>query len=416
MPERTKKLIPLQTIVGAININVKGQLTTFNVLYSGAMVPWINGEMLFLQGKRYNDMLRDFFENEGREYIIPTVTEINQIQAAVINDYKAGKFIDPNANVQNQEEQAEEENDTSNIADTSNTEEEIEDEASKEDEYEDEEYEQFEDDTVDDNIDSENSAEDQEGIDSEQEEIENENNNVEYIENDAENMFGSKEATTESYSEEDCDSEIVNSEIVNKDNAQELEKTPATGFEISNASQRNDYYREEQNEASNYKYDAANNTPDYEEEMDIVRYKHAPKNINYNFSDISLDELKEIIDDQNKIMMQQNEMILNLSTSVTEQQKSIDEFKKKINNSNVFCKTNLHKTIIAMIICLLITIGTIVGMQLYAPKMESAIALDPNTDAEVHIVIHNDDGTDTFERIGTIRIVDGKLVTSDANN
>lgn len=402
MPERTKKLIPLQTIVGAININIKGQLTTFNVLYSGAMVPWINGEMLFLQGKRYNDMLRDFFENEGREYIIPTVTEINQIQATVINDYKAGKFIDPNAN-ENQEEQAEEENDTSNIADTSNTEEEIEDEAPEEDEYEDEEYEQLEDDTVDDDIDSEDS--------SEQEETENESNNVEYIENDAENMFGSEEVTAESYSEEDYDSEIVN-----KDNAQELEKTPITGFETSNASQRNDYYREEQNEVSNYKYDVANNTPNYEEDTDIVRYKHAPKNINYNFSDTSLDELKEIIDNQNKIMVQQNEMILNLSTSVTEQQKSIDEFKKKINNSNVFCKTNLHKTIIAMIICLLITIGTIVGMQLYAPKMESAIALDPNTDAEVHIVIHNDDGTDTFERIGTIRIVDGKLVTSDASN
>ena len=66
-----------------------------------------------------------------------------------------------------------------------------------------------------------------------------------------------------------------------------------------------------------------------------------------------------------------------------------------------------------MILGVIIMVGITVCTQLFLPKAESAIQLDSDTDAEVHIVVHNEDGTDSFERIGSIIIKDGKLQISE---
>ena len=76
-------------------------------------------------------------------------------------------------------------------------------------------------------------------------------------------------------------------------------------------------------------------------------------------------------------------------------------------------KGRMAKTWIIMIFGIIAMVGVMVCTQLFLPRAESAITLDPNTDAEIHIVVHNEDGTDSFERIGSLIIKNGKVQLSD---
>lgn len=385
---RIKQLQPLQTVIGAINLNIKGRMQTFNVLYSGAMLPWVDGKMLFVPEKRYNDMLRDFFVNEGREYIIPSVTQIAQDRADVINAYAEGRLGGLNVTQQEEPEQEQIEEETAD---------EIQENASvQEDELE------AEDEIAED--------EEQETPDESEEYEESESENEEVIEeeNDSEETDTSEETESEeAYDQAKSDDSENESEIV----AEEIDDSDSLSFATGGNQKENNGAEsniDDEVEASidELKDFMVDNTAD-----DTAQYEK--RIVDYSFNDESINDLKEIISDQNKIMTHQNEIIMNLNDAVVKQQEAIETFKSKINNANAYAKKNQRKTYIAMILCLIITIATVVGMQLYAPKMESAIQLDPNTDAEVHIVIHNDDGTDSFERIGTITITDGKLTVGE---
>lgn len=390
---RTKQLLPLQTVIGAINLNIKGRMQTFNVLYSGAMLPWIDGKMLFVPEKRYNAMLRDFFLNEGKEYIIPSVTQIAQDRANVINAYTEGRLGDMYAK--------EEEKETQQVAEESSNEQEMQAQEEQKAEQSEElansesklnENKESYKESVEENNEVEKSGEESFEEIEEPEQVDNSN---EYEESEPENeeahecSTGQQEQEKENEVEEIDDDDLLNFSVNSQYESNDTEES-----------------RDSANEMQKYMVD---DTPSRETRS----ARHAQRVAEYCFSDESLDDLKEIIRDQNKIMMHQNEIIMNLNDAVVKQQEAIDTFKGKINNANLFVKSNQKKNYIVMIICLLITIATVVGMQLYAPKMESAIQLDPNTDAEVHIVIHNDDGTDSFERIGTLTITDGKLTVGE---
>lgn len=93
MIERTKQLIPLETLIGTINGKYKDKVYTFQIFYGNACLPFVDGKMLHLNEKAYYKKLEEFFlSKEGQEYIIPPKSEILAVCAQVIENDKLGMY------------------------------------------------------------------------------------------------------------------------------------------------------------------------------------------------------------------------------------------------------------------------------------------------------------------------------------
>ena len=123
--------------------------------------------------------------------------------------------------------------------------------------------------------------------------------------------------------------------------------------------------------------------------------------------------MKAIISNQNIMIVSLNETIIKQNESIVKINENIELLKKK--NKGSIGSNAQKKTYIAVLLSTIVIISIIVLSQMYLPKMESAIKLENNTDAELHIVIHNKDGSDTFERIGSISVQNGKIVVNNKN-
>lgn len=111
MSENKRKLEPLETVVGALTAKMPdGSFQTFQVLYGGALYPWVNGKMQYVKQDTYKNILRDFLNTEeGRQYEVPTETEIMQVRTEILNNDRLGLYKLTNAedDVNSQEENSE---------------------------------------------------------------------------------------------------------------------------------------------------------------------------------------------------------------------------------------------------------------------------------------------------------------------
>lgn len=111
MSENKRKLEPLETVVGALTAKMPdGSFQTFQVLYGGALYPWVNGKMQYVKQDTYKNILRDFLNTEeGRQYEVPTETEIMQVRTEILNNDRLGlyKLTNTEDDVNSQEENSE---------------------------------------------------------------------------------------------------------------------------------------------------------------------------------------------------------------------------------------------------------------------------------------------------------------------
>ena len=578
--DRTKELQLLQTVIGVITLNINNEEKVFTVFYGGSMYPWVNDKMLVMPENKYNDMLRNFFKGDGQEYIIPSSQQIAQDRATVINNYRAGMYINPDGLNYNQQEpvqeeqsrepetyeefaQAEQEHENENTTDKISEEIEY---TQQEPEYEDfEEHEQIEQaeesdsseetqpfpnefSTSDDvelsrksesRISSEtideirakglldertmlkdglafvneiddigalftkpvNEALDELILSASNEELDKmakflvEKYNLEDRLNEpVEEPNGSKQDEVVPNEErENSDSELQpeneNDFVQDVQTSSDIEETsePAEardseeqqgGDEIPVEEPKTEPQEEPVAEEpkSEDEFVAEPETPVEEEnvsEKEAIReviYKTDDSRIEQLFDEIrklqaqipcstqeatkeelasinnkvnklieqstkpnyqldnltgeirelvsrnekvDVTQIENLVDEQNRMMSKQNETIQELTKTVESQKAIIDSFQAKIDKTQKMEKNRVKKTWIIMILGVIIMVGITVCTQLFLPKAESAIQLDSDTDAEVHIVVHNEDGTDSFERIGSIIIKDGKLQISE---
>lgn len=365
--QRTKTLIPMETVIGVINLTIEGVTRTFQIYYGGALNPWFKGNMLIAPNDVYESKLKDFFENDGQEYIIPSKTEIASVCAEVRNNYVNGLYHDKQGNIINdvivpfmesekttQETQVEE-NTVEPIENTENV---------KEQEKTEEELKIEEDESIVKEEVIENSE-----LDS--------NTNIEV------DSFDMDEKPIEINEEENTIPSIQEIEEIIK---QDGDNKTTENIETI----KNDETVEDE-------------TKDIQEEVKSVVIQDNEQ----------IEELKTIISNQNIMIASLNETIVKQNESIVKINENIELLKKK--NKGSIGSNAQKKTYIAVLLSTIVIISIIVLSQMYLPKMESAIKLENNTDAEVHIVIHNKDGSDTFERIGSISVQNGKIVTNNKN-
>lgn len=94
MSEYKKKLEPLGTVIGALSVKLPdGSFHTFQVLYGGALYPWVDGKMQYVKQDMYKKILRDFLNSEeGKEYEVPTETEIMEVRTEILNNDRKGLY------------------------------------------------------------------------------------------------------------------------------------------------------------------------------------------------------------------------------------------------------------------------------------------------------------------------------------
>lgn len=94
MSEYKKKLEPLGTVIGALSVKLpNGSFHTFQVLYGGALYPWVDGKMQYVKQDMYKKILRDFLSSEeGKEYEVPTETEIMEVRTEILNNDRKGLY------------------------------------------------------------------------------------------------------------------------------------------------------------------------------------------------------------------------------------------------------------------------------------------------------------------------------------
>lgn len=592
--ERTKELQLLQTVVGVITLNVGGKEQAFTVFYGGAMYPWVDGKMLVMPEAKYKDMLKEFFLNDGKEYVVPTPQKIAQDRAEVINNYRAGMYANPDdygsyqpieepqVEIKQVEESTQEyveepkiEEDNTEMGESTelemideekteepsgDVESEIQEEPQEESEIqevdasiivndapmieeqhaeetyfdlEDEPVEQKEnaiqeepkkseitaetidiirsrhlidermmlkdglafvseiddigglfmeepadaideliisatdtelakmaeflvhkynlEDKISDNY-TEELVEGDEQIEPEhviseeytepepiiEEPVETESKMVEEdLELEPETVDDENGTLPEDVPLEEIDKEYSDIEPKKEEPTREIIREIVKVPDDSKIEELFNEIRKLQEEIRTVKKDdakpelsAINNKLNQliddskpngelenalEDKLDGLSTglkKLIELNIDLN-RDIDVSQISTLVDEQNQMMAKQNEAIQELTQTVESQKEIIDKFKEKIDKTQKAEKTRVKKTWAIMILGVIIMVGITVCTQLFLPKAESAIKLDSNTDAEVHIVIHNDDGTDSFERIGSIIIKNGKLELAD---
>lgn len=513
---RTKTLQLLQTVVGVITLNINGEEKVFTVFYGGAMYPWIDNKMLVMPEAKYNEMLKNFFKGDGQEYIVPSSTQIAQDRATVINNYRAGLYLNPDA-VPNIANNVNHINDYHEDNDLERPKDHLEDYTEKETEvpeenlinhaendffdkeqepekdstdsdaedYQDKEEEAYLENNAQNNQNQEIQGElhlyENDVVTEEQNEDESELKNTQendvVAENydDAETNIGdvrdnetyisnkelenNTEATSsqeeisgehetlpiDQIEEKISDSEEVDEENTNYEDNNEFLKEAE--LKISELNKENEilkeqiveikaFYREIKNENSEnltQKIDALiNESQKPNRELIDIKNKIAELNTIKNTPDeklsqlsnnlqdlikrnesVNLDQIKNLVDEQNSMMSKQNNTIQELTKTVESQKTIIDNFQAKMDKTEKAEKRRVAKTWIIMIFGIIAMVGVMVCTQLFLPRAESAITLDPNTDAEIHIVVHNEDGTDSFERIGSLIIKNGKVQLSD---
>ena len=365
--QRTKTLIPMETVIGVINLTIEGVTRTFQIYYGGALNPWFKGNMLIAPNDVYESKLKDFFENDGQEYIIPSKTEIASVCAEVRNNYVKGLYHDKQENIVNDVivPFMESEESSQKVQVEENTVEPIENtEDAKEQEKTEEDLKTEEDESIVKEEVIENSE-----LDS--------NTNIEV------DSFDMEEKPIEINEEENTIPSIQEIEEIIKQNGDN--ETTENIETIKNDETVEDETKDIQEEAKNV----------------VIQDKE------------QIEELKAIISNQNIMIASLNETIVKQNESIVKINENIELLKKK-NKGSIGSNTQ-KKTYIAVLLSTIVIISIIVLSQMYLPKMESAIKLENNTDAEVHIVIHNKDGSDTFERIGSISVQNGKIVTNNKN-
>lgn len=365
--QRTKTLIPMETVIGVINLTIEGVTRTFQIYYGGALNPWFKGNMLIAPNDVYESKLKDFFENDGQEYIIPSKTEIASVCAEVRNNYVKGLYHDKQENIVNDVivPFMESEESSQKVQVEENTVEPIENtEDAKEQEKTEEELKIEEDESIVKEEVIENSE-----LDS--------NTNIEV------DSFDMDEKPIEINEEENTIPSIQEIEKIIK---QDRDNETTENIETI----KNDETVEDE-------------TKDIQEEVKSVVIQDNEQ----------IEELKTIISNQNIMIASLNKTIVKQNESIVKINENIELLKKK-NKGSIGSNTQ-KKTYIAVLLSTIVIISIIVLSQMYLPKMESAIKLENNTDAEVHIVIHNKDGSDTFERIGSISVQNGKIVTNNKN-
>lgn len=93
--QRTKQLEILKTKVGSVTAKkADGTLQAFDVLYGGGMLPWIDGKMKYVSLDKYKKILREFLTetDEGKEYIVPSESQIVADRTFVMNNDKKGLY------------------------------------------------------------------------------------------------------------------------------------------------------------------------------------------------------------------------------------------------------------------------------------------------------------------------------------
>lgn len=437
MQERTKKLEILKTVIGAYNLNIEGELHTFSVLYSGAMVPWYEGEMLFLPEDLYKTMLREFLNGRGSDYITPSVTEIAKDRATAINNYNNGMYIweDPNDKktvyVEKQkeapikEEPAHQEEATKTKEETPEEkgDEKVEVTENGEETKMEQPLEEVKEEPI-----VKDAIVDETAIEEPNEFIEDKSKLEELadVPNDFEDKFIEKEKDTNSDDEQEVPVEI-------EKDVEEIEKKERPT--LSDFKQRNEKPNEHieekpvQTEQIKEKVSCAQNDElnkvllskinelnkrlngiqsTNDKNANEIRKLANNQNKQENIS-INTDEIQNLIFKQNKIIEEQKNAINQMNQIIVSQKKSIDAFQGKIDKTQKMEKVRVKKTWAIMIIGVILMVAITICTQLFLPKAENSITLDPNADAEVHVVVHEDDGTDSFQRIGTIKIQNGKI-------
>lgn len=510
---RTKTLQLLQTVVGVITLNINGEERVFTVFYGGAMYPWIDNKMLVMPEAKYNEMLKNFFKGEGQEYIVPSSTQIAQDRATVINNYRAGLYLNPDAapdiannanHINNHYESDDLERPENHLEDyteketgvsedisinhTENdffdkkqepekvlTDSDVESYQDKEETYLESNAQNNQNQEVQDeshlyenNIATEKKDEDeQKNIQENDVVAENYNDaetNIEDVRDDEayisnkeledntettsfqEEISGEhKTLPTDQIEEKFSDGEEVNEKATNYEDNNEILKEAE--LKISELNKENKilkeqiaeikaFYREIKNENSEnltQKIDVLiNESQKPNKELIDIKNKIAELNtikstpdeklsqLSNNLQDlikrnenVNLDQIKNLVDEQNSMMSKQSDTIQELTRTVESQKTIIDNFQAKMDKTEKAEKGRMAKTWIIMIFGIIAMVGVMVCTQLFLPRAESAITLDPNTDAEIHIVVHNEDGTDSFERIGSLIIKNGKVQLSD---
>lgn len=393
MIERTKTLLPMQTVIGVINLPIKGQTRTFQILYGGALNPWFEGQMLIAPDNLYENQLRNFFENEGREYIIPSRTEIAQVCAEVKNNYLAGLY--------NNVDEKEYENRSSvsfktETAIPKNEQSSIEEIPEKEDINENE------------LIDADFPAKENDDVASEKEQVisaTSSNVDEETLESEKDEDGTSEEETQEqNFQEKDLkEKEAVESVPTQEEisSSKELENEE-TATELEDDFEQDDAFIQEDN---NYEKTPKLSIEDFMILNNVSENSKTAAESSLNTQN-QIKELKLIVAKQIETINNLNEVIAKQNEAIGTINENFEKFKKK---NKGFSNSGQKRLYIAILVSMIVTVGMMILSQLYLPKMESAIKLQNNTDAEVHIVVHNADGTDTFERIGSIVVGNGKI-------
>lgn len=365
--QRTKTLIPMETVIGVINLTIEGVTRTFQIYYGGALNPWFKGNMLIAPNDVYESKLKDFFENDGQEYIIPSKTEIASVCAEVRNNYVKGLYHDKQENIVN--------------------------------------------DVIVPFMESEESSQEvqveEETIDS------NENNDIVKEQEIIEENVKSEEVESD-VKEEVIEKQEIDTKTNIENNSLEIDEKPAEIIEEENTISSIQEIEEKINQNSNIEtienVETIKNDETVEDEIRDIQEEVEKVVIQDNEQ---IEELKAIISNQNIMIASLNETIVKQNESIIKINENIELLKKK-NKGSIGSNTQ-KKTYIAVLLSTIVIISIIVLSQMYLPKMESAIKLENNTDAEVHIVIHNKDGSDTFERIGSISVQNGKIVVNNKN-
>lgn len=423
MDNRTKELKLLETQIGVITLNIKGQERVFTVFYGGALYPWVDGNMLVAPMDKYEKILRDFVTTVGSDYIVPSNQKIAEDRATVINNYRAGLYRNPDA-VRAQEEPEKQEN------------------SIEENKEEISEKENSNVGTSDDLInDIKPNLENTKETEKKEEPVQDVNHgsakklqkNVDLLDDFRKKINEPKSNQNSSKNQKPSFNNNKHNNFQDNKNKEQQKNIQNNGGVNNNNRQQNQKEFQRQSNTSNGKsnnYNVSNNNKDnhnvnnetlikMQKEISELRNLIQQANENKDYSK-SLEEMKRFIDEQNKIINSQKEAldILNSTvesqkTTVESQRATIDAFNNKIDKTQKMEKTRVLKTWIIMVVGVILMTATIVCTQLFLLRAESAITLDPNTDAELHIVIHEEDGTDTFKRVGSIVLRDGKLVVEE---
>lgn len=363
--ERTKTLIPMETIVGVINLTIDGTTRTFQIYYGGALNPWLDdNNMLIAPNDLYEKKLKEFFENEGQEYIIPSKTEIASVCAEVKNNYVKGLY-------HNKEDK--------NIVNSVN-------------------------------ISFEEAKTFEESTQHIEKEVEPDKDNQEMKTIPVEENVITNEYETidENVSDEKIETNNSKDEITNTTN--NTEESPLE--EVESQIEPN---KEDETSLASIKEleEIVKNTVEVESTEEEIKNIQEETKVIVKEDSKQIEELKEIISNQNVMIASLNETINKQNESIAKINENIELLKKK--NKGSIGSNAQKKTYIAVLLSTIVIIIVIALSQMYLPKMESAIKLENNTDAEVHIVIHNKDGSDSFERVGSISVQNGKIVVNNKN-